>query len=279
MGKCQFCGRDTGLFRNRHKECSEKHEAGRKRIVALARQAAISPTDYSTFSRQIKEVATAAYINTGLMTDLITTGWEEAVAASLDKEVLSSETEHALMEFRNAFSLSQDQLDRHGAYSKVAKAAILRDILEGKLPQRVQLEGTLPFNLQKGETLIWLFTSVKYYEQRSKTHYVGGSHGFSVRVAKGLYYRLGGFRGDPVTTSQAVRIDTGYLGVTDRHLYFAGAAKAFRIRYEKVVSFMAYADGISIQRDAMTAKPQAFLTGDGWFTYNLITNLARRAAV
>jgi len=212
------------------------------------------------------------------MNNLIITGWEEAVAASLDKDVLSSETEHALMEFRNAFALSQEQLDHHGAYSRVAKAAIIRDILEGKLPQRIQIEGTLPFNLQKGETLIWLFTSVKYYEQRSRTHYVGGSHGFSVRVAKGLYYRVGGFRGDPVATSQAVHIDTGYLGVTNRHLYFAGAAKAFRIRYDKVVSFMPYTDGIGVQRDAMTAKPQAFVTEDGWFTYNLITNLAQRAA-
>ena len=31
-------------------------------------------------------------------------------------------------------------------------------------------------------------------------------------------------------------------------------------------------DGI---RDAQTAKPQEFRTGDGWFIYNLVTNLAR----
>ena len=28
-------------------------------------------------------------------------------------------------------------------------------------------------------------------------------------------------------------------------------------------------------RDAQTAKPQTFRTGDGWFPYNLVTNLAQ----
>ena len=28
-------------------------------------------------------------------------------------------------------------------------------------------------------------------------------------------------------------------------------------------------------RDAQTARPQTFRTGDGWFVYNLTTNLAQ----
>ena len=34
-------------------------------------------------------------------------------------------------------------------------------------------------------------------------------------------------------------------------------------------------DGIGVMRDAQTAKPQEFRTSDGWFIYNLVTNLAR----
>jgi len=45
--------------------------------------------------------------------------------------------------------------------------------------------------------------------------------------------------------------------------------------YEKIVSFESYEDGIGLQRDAASVKPQSFVTGDGWFTYNLITNLAQ----
>ena len=65
------------------------------------------------------------------------------------------------------------------------------------------------------------------------------------------------------------------LGREAQHLYFAGARKKFRVRYDKIVSFEHYEDGFGIMRDAQTAKPQTFRTGDGWFAYNLAANLAQ----
>ena len=41
------------------------------------------------------------------------------------------------------------------------------------------------------------------------------------------------------------------------------------------MSFDPYDDGFGIMRDAQTAKPQTFRTGDGWFPYNLAANLAQ----
>ena len=58
-------------------------------------------------------------------------------------------------------------------------------------------------------------------------------------------------------------------------VYFAGPKKKFRVRYDRIVSFEPYDDGFGIMRDAQTAKPQMFRTGDGWFPYNLATNLAQ----
>lgn len=151
----------------------------------------------------------------------------------------------------------------------------LRDLLNGSLPERMEFDGDLPFNLQKTEKMVWLFQNVDYYEQKTHTQYVGGSRGVSVRVAKGLYLRAGAFKGERVQTSETVHADTGLLGVTNKHIYFAGPSKRFRVAYSKIVAFEAYSDGIGIQRDAQTAKPQSFVTNDGWFTYNLITNLAQ----
>ena len=45
--------------------------------------------------------------------------------------------------------------------------------------------------------------------------------------------------------------------------------------YDRVVSFEPYEDGFEIMRDAQTARPQTFVTDDGWFVYNLATNLAQ----
>lgn len=83
---------------------------------------------------------------------------------------------------------------------------------------------------------------------------------------------LAAFRGHPVETTRRTHVDTGLFAVTTKHLYFAGPAKSFRIRNDKIVSYTAYSDGIGVHRDAASAKPQTFITGDGWFTYNLAVN-------
>ena len=53
------------------------------------------------------------------------------------------------------------------------------------------------------------------------------------------------------------------------------AAISVRVRYDKIVAFDPYDDGFGIMRDAQTAKHQVFRTGDGWFAYHLVTNLAQ----
>ena len=51
--------------------------------------------------------------------------------------------------------------------------------------------------------------------------------------------------------------------------------KKFRVRYDKIVDFEPFSDDFGLMRDAQTAKPQSFRTGDGWFAYNLAVNLAQ----
>ena len=100
----------------------------------------------------------------------------------------------------------------------------------------------------------------------------------SFRLAKGIYYRTSSFQSTPVTTPETIRLDSGYLAITTKHVYFAGERKGFRVPYRKIMAFQPFTDGFGIVRDAANAKPQAFLTGEGWFSYNLVRNLASRSA-
>jgi hypothetical protein len=147
--------------------------------------------------------------------------------------------------------------------------------MNGQFPHRVRVQDDLPFNFQKNEQLIWLFTGVDYLEDKTRTEYVGRSRGVSIRIAKGVYYRVGDFRGQLVTRTERVHGDMGSLAVTNKHIYFAGLQKSLRVRHDKIVSFIPFSDGIGIVRDAATAKPQIFVTGDGWFTYNLLMNVSQ----
>jgi hypothetical protein len=151
----------------------------------------------------------------------------------------------------------------------------LRDVLNGVIPQRMTVDGNIPINFQKSERLVWAFPTSEYLEDKTTRQYVGGSKGVSVRVMKGIYYRVGSFKGHAVERTERSHIDTGWVVITNKHIYFAGPSKSLRVPYSKVISFLPFSDGFGILRDAATAKPQIFITVDGWFSYNLVTNLAQ----
>jgi hypothetical protein len=249
--------------------------AGKTEVASLVAQSALNSADIPSLQNKIAEIAQRAFLSEQDLRPLLVAGWERAVSRALEDDVLSQEEENSLTELAKSLSLSQAELDRAGAYTRVIKAAVIRDVLDGEVPQRVSFEGELPFNLQKGETLVWAFPGTTYLEVRTRRSYQGGYQGMSFKVAKGVYYRVGGFKGHPVSTDEAVNLGTGLFAVTDKNMYFAGPGKSFRVKYDKIVSFTPYSDGIGIQRDAQTAKPQTFVTGDGWFTYNLVANLAK----
>ena len=107
------------------------------------------------------------------------------------------------------------------------------------------------------------------HDTNTSREHRGTSHGLSIRIPGGVCYRPSTFRSQAVEWDETVHADTGLLAFTTKHLYFSGPSKKFRIRYDRIVDFEAFADGLGVTRDAQTAKPQQFRTGDGWFAYNL----------
>lgn len=275
MGNCIYCGEPAGFLKKTHKVCKQRHVQGKSEIVSLVGKVGAEGGDLKQLESSIEQVARTSFVDIDSLKALVASGWEKAVDLAFDDGLLSEQEESALIELKDHFGLSQQILDKTGSYSKLVKGAVLRDIMDGNLPGRIKVDGNLPFNLQKTEKVVWVFQNVNYYEEKTRTRYVGGSQGVSIRIAKGLYYRTGAFKGERVQTSETVHADTGIFGVTNKHIYFAGPSKRFRIAFNKIVAFEPFSDGIGVQRDAQTAKPQSFKTGDGWFTYNLITNLAQ----
>ena len=274
MGICIYCGKPAGFLRKKHRECEEKRNKGMAEMIRLAKEAALGMHPIEGLSNELAGIAENSFISSEQIRETLISGWEQAVSHFLEDGNLEIQEEDRLTSFAEHFALTQEDLDKNGAYTKFVRGAVLRELMEGKIPKRCQPVGALPFNFQRSETLIWIFNNVAYYEDKTRRRYVGGSQGVSFRIAKGLYYRVGSFRGHPVETTERVHVDTGILAVTTKHIYFHGSTKSFRVRFDKIVSFTPYSDGIGIQRDASTAKPQVFITGDGWFTYNLLVNIA-----
>ena len=254
---------------------AELESAARERLMLDARLAAIAPAGDNNHLSELEATLDAAELPAGERRRLLTQAWEAAVTGSLEDGALSLDEESALIRYLRHFNLSQGEVDGNGAFTSMIQSAVIREAAEGLIPDRLGDIGPAPFNLMKSEQLVWVIDGVDYYEVKTRRERRGTSHGLSIRVAKGLYYRPSTFSSRPVEWEENVHEDTGLLGITSKHIYFHGARKRFRIRYDRIVSFEPYRDGIGVMRDAQTAKPQTFRTGDGWFIYNLATNLAR----
>lgn len=282
MGDCKYCGKSAGFFRTKHAECEQQElhrvsliNDGRRRIAAEATRAIRDGFDLDGLRKRIVEIENTKSVPAYERRALLAKGWENSVDGFLEDGILDRDEEKRLAEFSEHFGLSQSELDVNGALSKTVKAGILRDILDGVVPERMSINGNLPINFQRNERVVWVFANSEYLEDKTRREYVGRSQGASIRVMKGVYYRVGAFKGHSVERTERVHIDTGWVAVTDKNIYFAGTRKSVRLSYAKIVSFEPFSDGIGVIRDAATAKPQIFVTGDGWFTYNLVTNLSQ----
>lgn len=279
MGNCIYCGKPAGIFKSRHKECEKKHYNLWETMIRKTAETAISGNNLSKLKDELNEIAKEDLILINKINDALILGWEEAVSYFLEDGNLEFNEEKKIVKFANYFNLNQTDLDKRGMYTKYIQGLVLRDIMEGKIPKRFITQDALPFNFQKNENLIWVFKNVSYYEKKIRKEYVGGNQGISIRIAKGIYYRVGYFKGYPIEREELICEDNGILAITDKHLYFQGNKKIFRVPYSKIISITPFSDGIGIQKDGVTAKPQYFLTGDGWFIYNLVINLAREQLI
>ncbi len=221
----------------------------------------------------IRAASVAACVKPSELRALIVKGMEGKVEQMLEDGHLSHSEEHAVEALRGMFDIHGDDLDADSIWGKIARLAVLRDLADGTLPDRFA-HVQVPFRLMKSETLIWVFDKADYGKVRTRREFQGGSSGFSLRVARGVYLRQSAFRGRPVEVEEAVHQDTGLLGITTKHIYFTGPVRSFRVRHNKLVSLVPFADGFGITRDTATAKPEIFRVDDGWFVYNLLQSIS-----
>ncbi len=273
MGKCIHCGRSAGWFRSRHAECEQEHRATVQDLPLFIANAIAEGREIGAVEPELQRMGEVGFLKPALREQLIQDGIELAVDRALDDDDLTEEEEDRISNWIHELANQHPDLKSSEGVVRMVRAAIVRNLREGKpVTGRMSSEG-LPFLFQKSEDLIWAFNHVDFYQNTTRTEYVGGSQGVSIRLTKGVYYRTGSFRGKPVKVDELKHQGTGMLAITTKHVYFWSPNKAFKVPFAKLISMETFEDGIRIQRDGTTTKPQIFKGIDGWFAANLISNL------
>jgi hypothetical protein len=151
----------------------------------------------------------------------------------------------------------EEEADLHALAARVGAVLTLDDATQAVLDRyRLlwQFENGLlpampvPITLQRGERCHYT-TAVTWLEPRTVTRsvsYAGVSS--SIRIARGVRFRLGNVVPVRHTVDRLTRIDAGPLYVTNTRLILRGASRNITVRLSSLLGFEVYANGVELQK-------------------------------
>lgn len=184
--------------------------------------------------------------------------------------ILTHDEESSLKEFLKANSLTTQDISDDGK-RLLARGAIVRDLLEGRPNPKMDISG-VPYKPVKGEIPIWGYKNMAVAEIRNVTRFEGGAKGASVRVAKGVYWRVGRVAAERVTSSEVKDMGIGSVLVTSHYLFYHVGNNSKRIKHERIFNITPYSDAVVVHMDGANAKPLVLKTDDSWFLANVLQN-------
>ncbi len=144
-----------------------------------------------------------------------------------------------------------------GTADLVAKFRLMAQIDDGYLPSI-----TVPILLKRGETCHYSGPATQHQIKTvtKRINYSGPTA--SIKIVKGLRWRLGSIAVQRVATDVMTRLDSGQLYVTSTRLLFDGAKKNTSIGLGKITNFTVFKDGLKIEKEA--GPDQYFLGACDW---------------
>lgn len=274
MGDCAYCGKPAGLMRSIHKECAARRDQARSDIDLAFQNLMLveRPPAPATFRAIIEKLGADGQLTPDELRSKILAGLAISLDVALVDLNLSQTEVQRLDAVVDAFGLDATAYDEAGIRDKLVKALVLKDLSEGRPSTRVQLSTPLPIALKRGETIQWMFNGVTLREPRTNYHYEGGSHGVSIRLMKGVSYRVGSHRGQRVQTTHIATVGSGDLAVSNNAVYFMGGTNSKKVTLSGIVSVDAFDDGVILTPSR--GKQQIYLMPEPMFAANVILKSA-----
>jgi hypothetical protein len=130
--------------------------------------------------------------------------------------------------------------------------------------------------LQRGEVCHYS-AQADWHELRTRTVRSGYSGTLtSIRIAKGLSYRIGNYTPNCVTEDVLMMIDSGTVYVTNKRVIFDGGKKNTAIRHSAIIGITPYANGVGIEK-ATGKSPVLVLHGDAEIAATILCEAIARS--
>lgn len=177
-----------------------------------------------------------------------------AVKGAIRNEEISKAAESDLKSIREYLELNDE--DAVDALKLMEECCERRN--ERLLLQQFE-EGTFPpiaapsFVPKRGEMFLFS-TPADLYDIKTRRVYQTGSRGTSIRLAKGVSFRVGASRGYSESFEELVLVESGMLTISNSRIVFSGQLKNVSLNWEKVDSIEPYSDCIKIGVESRVKK-------------------------
>lgn len=124
----------------------------------------------------------------------------------------------------------------------------------------------------------YLATHATLTKKRTRTHYVGRSSGVSFPIFKGVRYRVGSFRGTPITEEYVAYVGSGDLVLTNQRVAYVAPEHGASIPLDKLLHVEAYTDGLAFVKEGRESAYAFLVDEPNRFVYYLNYVLDHRAS-
>lgn len=166
--------------------------------------------------------------------------YKAAFNAILKDGILTEDEEYNIYFIQNFLEIDDKKIKNE--LQILQHHAQLREIQKGNLPI-IDYMGII---LQNNELIHFLIPAQILEERVVSKEYQGGSSGVSIRIAKGVSFRLGQHKGKMVSKSAIIPVDSGSFIVTNKRIMFKGKNKSYAYPFSQLIGFSVYTDGIEI---------------------------------
>lgn len=180
--------------------------------------------------------------------------YSAALAAATSDGKVTAEEESELNKLQTYFKIPDAYITQPKL--QLARFRLLAEIQEGNLPT-TQVVNVI---LQKGEQAHWAEAGSILEERVVGRRYQGGSSGVSIRIAKGVSYRVGAHRGNIVTDKAVVPVSVGELIITNKRTIFRGDNKSFALSIAKLLDVAFFTNGVKLTDDKGKPRTVMFKT-------------------
>jgi hypothetical protein len=249
---CKRCGKKLSFFESIGseqlcKECKKaiEEELKEKKRIRYENRISIGDEIIKNFDIKKEQIE---FLNEYSKDEILNT-FDYIYINFTEKKELSEKELNTLDKFADSFNLTKEDIKFN---EKIRPYIFIYNIKEKNiLPEtKLELDG-LNIILKKNEKIHHADNATLKELKTVSLGYSGGSRGVSLRIMKGVSYRVGGHRGNVVKEDIWKETSRGALIITNQRLFLSpfSGYKPLSIPLNKILSYQLYKDSVEIYKE------------------------------